>query len=260
MARIKLFSNFVNENYGDPTFMKLGDRGPAVQALQSALDALGFPLPKYGIDSKFGPETFGVSQATINAVAQLTNLAEIVNDPDVTKFHPDGLTKTQYNILNIIGHNPAMIQQIRSHLGKQTSAPTSGQTHGNEKAAYDFFISRGYTPAGAAAVTANLKTESGYKTTAVGDGGKARSLAQWHPDRFKDLSNKGFNLMDFDSALAAIDYELQHNYPRTYAKIKGAQDPAKAAADFDREYERSAGLSTQTRMRDAQTIFQKYNA
>src|SRR5947209_2143804 len=33
------------------------DQGPAVEQVQQALVDLGFPLPRYGVDGKFGPET-----------------------------------------------------------------------------------------------------------------------------------------------------------------------------------------------------------
>lgn len=249
--------------------MKLGQQGPAVNTLQTSLENLGFNLPKYGLDSKFGSETFEVAQKTINAIASITNLAEIVNDPDVDKFNPDGLTKVQYNILTIVGQNQQMITQIKAHLNTQAHGDNPNATNknpsidtsgGNEKAAYDFFVSQGYSPAGAAGIVANLKTESGYKTTAVGDNGQARSLAQWHPDRYNALVKQGFDLNNFGSALAAIDHEMQSDYPGIYQKMKAATDPAQAAALFDRGFERSSGETTQTRMRDAQTILQKYQS
>ena len=37
--------------------LKIGDKGPQVMHLQSALKALGSGLPKYGVDGIFGPET-----------------------------------------------------------------------------------------------------------------------------------------------------------------------------------------------------------
>lgn len=251
-----------------PTFMRLGTKGPLVKVLQTALEALGFPLVQYGIDSKFGTETFGASQDTINTLASITNLAQIVNDPNVTQFNSDGLTKTQYNIIVIIGQNPQMIAQLKPELdaqkvnthNRERTPDATRSTNGTEKAVYDFFLSKGYTPAGASGVAANIKTESSYSTKAVGDGGKARSLAQWHPDRYQDLTNKGFNLMDFNDSLAAIDYELKNNYPKTYAKIKNATSPEQAAQIMDKEYERSAGTTTGKRMRDAIQIFKTYNA
>ena len=37
--------------------LNIGDKGPQVMHLQSALKALGIGLPKYGVDGIFGPET-----------------------------------------------------------------------------------------------------------------------------------------------------------------------------------------------------------
>lgn len=37
--------------------LRKGDKGPQVMHLQSALRALDIPLPKYGVDGIFGPET-----------------------------------------------------------------------------------------------------------------------------------------------------------------------------------------------------------
>jgi len=37
--------------------LNIGDKGPQVMQLQSALKALGIGLPKYGVDGIFGPET-----------------------------------------------------------------------------------------------------------------------------------------------------------------------------------------------------------
>jgi len=37
--------------------LNIGDKGPQVMHLQSALKAIGIALPKYGVDGIFGPET-----------------------------------------------------------------------------------------------------------------------------------------------------------------------------------------------------------
>lgn len=231
--------------------------------LQTSLEKLGFHLPVFGIDSKFGPETFGASQRTITSISRITNLSEIVNDPSITEFNQDGLTKTQYNIIIIVGQNQQMIDQIRAKLGPEPQSKTEVNTapqvgSAGEKSAYDFFVSKGYTPIAASGIAANLKTESSFKVTAVGDGGKARSLAQWHPDRYTALTKQGFNLMDFGSALAAIDYELKHDYPNVYNMMQKASSPEEAAKIFDEKFERSAGLTTNTRMKDAARIYSQY--
>ncbi|NJN20885.1 MAG: peptidoglycan-binding protein [Leptolyngbya sp. RL_3_1] len=43
--------------YDDQQLVKVGASGSAVEKLQQALMDAGFPLPQYGVDGKFGPET-----------------------------------------------------------------------------------------------------------------------------------------------------------------------------------------------------------
>src|SRR5260364_215450 len=49
--------------------------------------------------------------------------------------------------------------------------------------AVSFFEQKGWTHKQAAGIVANLKIESGLNPNAVGDGGKAYGIAQWHPPR-----------------------------------------------------------------------------
>lgn len=51
--------------------LKIGDKGPQVMHLQSALKALGIGLPKYGVDGIFGPET----QAAVKQAQQKLGLS-----------------------------------------------------------------------------------------------------------------------------------------------------------------------------------------
>lgn len=50
--------------------LQAGNTGPQVMQLQSALKALGLPLPKYGVDGVFGPET----EAAVRAAQQRLGL------------------------------------------------------------------------------------------------------------------------------------------------------------------------------------------
>ena len=51
--------------------LKIGDKGHHVMLLQSALVAYGIPLPKYGVDGIYGPET----QAAVKQAQQKLGLA-----------------------------------------------------------------------------------------------------------------------------------------------------------------------------------------
>lgn len=264
MRRVKNFAQFINEAQGAPVYLKLWSRGPVVQALQDAITKLGFKLPKYGVDSIFGPETLKASQDTINAIAQLTNLSDIVSDDNVTAFSPEGLSQTQYNVVKLTGDQPQLVAALRPKIdaiiASQPAPAAVTQNHAGDnvpeagdkaKNAYNFFVSKGYPAHVAAGIVANLKHESNFNVNAVGDGGQAKSLAQWHPDRQAYLQKQGFNLSDFGSALAAIDWELKNSETGAYNKLMRAQTAEEAAQIFDKFYERSSGSTTMSRMRTA---------
>jgi len=56
--------------YDDETLLKIGASGPAVAKVQQALVDAGFPLPKFGVDGKFGSET----KAAVKAFQEASGL------------------------------------------------------------------------------------------------------------------------------------------------------------------------------------------
>lgn len=67
-----------------------------------------------------------------------------------------------------------------------TSAPMPS-TQVSQKNAMDFWIGQGYSKEQAAALAATELSESGGNPAAVGDGGQARGIFQWHPDRVAEI-------------------------------------------------------------------------
>lgn len=130
--------------------------------------------------------------------------------------------------------------------------PGVGET-GSAKQAMQFFTSKGWTPAQAAGIVGNLQAESGanLKTNAVGDGGKAYGIAQWHPDRqanFKKAFGKDIRQAGFNDQLAFVQWELEHTELAAAEKLRQARTPQEAAAIFDRYYERSSGAHIKNRV------------
>lgn len=71
---------------------------------------------------------------------------------------------------------------------------------------------KGWSRIAAMGIAANLFGESGLRTDAVGDSGKAIGIAQWHPNRQKDIESKfGKSLreMNLYEQLDAVDWELK---------------------------------------------------
>jgi hypothetical protein len=127
--------------------------------------------------------------------------------------------------------------------GPAESAPTAPAGPGpelsaTEDPAYRYFKNRhGLSDAGAFALSRNLTQESGHRPEAVGDGGKAQGLAQWHPDRWAKLEKWAVeNGLDPKSKQAQMDYIVEEakNYPG-FESLKG-NDPA-ALREFIKNYE-----------------------
>lgn len=116
------------------------------------------------------------------------------------------------------------------------------QTIEDKKAiAYNKFTQAGYAPHHAAAIIGNLEHESGLNTGAVGDQGKAKGIAQWHPDRWRTLEQfaKGGNPYDFSTQVDFIIHELDNNEKRAKAKLMETKSLPEAVQSFNYFYERS---------------------
>ena len=104
----------------------------------------------------------------------------------------------------------------------------------NEKAkqAYEYYLSKGLSKNAAAGIVGNLMQESGMNPNASGDGGKAFGLAQWHPDRRKNMKDTSF--------YGQLDYVLneQGESKRMLEAVNNASSPEEAAYLFGKIYER----------------------
>lgn len=217
----------------------------AVKAMQKSLEELGYDTGPTGQDGKFGPYTAAALAAfkkdynvegdgqTFDAVAQAT------------------LSKVQTGAI-------ARVKEPTSPTGlafKGDATGGVGET-GSAKEAVSFFVSKGWTPQQAAGIVGNLQAESGanLRTDAVGDGGKAYGIAQWHPDRqakFARAFGKDIRQAGFKEQLAFIQWELDNSESKAASKLKGATTAEQAAWLFDEYYERSSGAHRQKRINNA---------
>lgn len=92
----------------------------------------------------------------------------------------------------------------------------------------------------ASGIVGNLMHESGLRTGAVGDSGKAISLAQWHPDRQAEAKKLGYDLTNPNDAIDFVLYELNSNPRNGKKELMSANTPAEAARIFAEHFERPA--------------------
>lgn len=127
-------------------------------------------------------------------------------------------------------HSERVASIRRSSSDDQTGriAPKGGPIGdpGSINQSMKFFMDKGWTREQAAGITANLMKESNMRPDAVGDGGKAYGIAQWHPDRQRDFERwAGKSIKDATVAeqMAFVHYEM------TEGKEKAAGDRLRAA-------------------------------
>lgn len=109
------------------------------------------------------------------------------------------------------------------------------------KQAHEYYLSKGIPEHVSAGILGNLIQESGLNPNAVGDGGKAKGIAQWHPDRYKGLVNfsrqQGRNPNSLETQL---DYVLQEpgESERVLKRMFNTNSASEAAHIFSNIYER----------------------
>ena len=128
---------------------------------------------------------------------------------------------------------------------------------GQPEEAQAFFESKGWTKEQAAGIVGNLVVESGLRTDAVGDGGRAYGIAQWHSDRqqnFRNYAGKDIRQSTFQEQLEFVNWELNNTEKAAGNRLRGAVSAEDAAAIVDEHYERSAGIHRQERIANSSAI------
>jgi hypothetical protein len=148
----------------------------------------------------------------------------------------------------------------RAFGGGDAVADTSGgrmRGGGNAKGAresYDFWISKGLSPAQAAGLVGMEQGESNFEARARGDGGVAHGAFQHHPDRrAKILRATGIDISSstHQQQLEAAWWEMNNSPPekRALAAIRRTKTPGEAAAAGVYLFERPADKAGQSVLR-----------
>lgn len=128
-----------------------------------------------------------------------------------------------------------------------------GGSSGDENEMISWFMGNGWSRAQAVGIVSNLKAESSLDPTAVGDGGKAYGLAQWHPDRqrnFQRWAGKSIRESTLEEQMAFVNYEMRFGQEKAAGRaLMGARTAEEAAAIVSRRYERPANGELQAQRR-----------
>ena len=148
------------------------------------------------------------------------------------------------------------------------SQPSAGGATGKEKRAavhkgwaktqvqiIDQLIGLGWTKEQAIGITANIERESTGDPEAIGDGGNAYGIAQWHPDRqanFEKWSGKSIKGSTLAEQVAFINYEMRKGTEQGAGKkLAQTKTASEAAATVSRFYERPGDVAGEMSFRGA---------
>lgn len=149
--------------------------------------------------------------------------------------------------MNWLVDHPLLPRKPGESIGAQidrSSGYTAMQSGGDAKArqAYDYFTSQGWTHAQAAAIAGNLRGESGFDPTQVGDSGQAVGIEQWHPDRVAAIkAGTGIDVRTaaYADQLKAVQWELTHTEKVAGDDLKTKSDYSTATWALVHGYSRS---------------------
>lgn len=102
------------------------------------------------------------------------------------------------------------------------------QANSAEQIVRDFYLSQGFTPAATAYLMGTIRQESGFRPNAIGDGGLAHGIFQWHPNRRWDMPNDLLGQLHFSVK------EMDRDTPGTVQTLKNSNDPNVVASTIKR--------------------------
>lgn len=133
-----------------------------------------------------------------------------------------------------------------------------GEGGSPQSRAMSYFLSKGWSREAASGIVSNLYRESKLDPNALGDGGRASGVAQWHPDRqaaFRAFSGKDLRGSSLEEQLAFVQHELTKGEDfqarRAGQLLGGVGSAGEAGAIFSRLYERPADSSGEQAKRAA---------
>lgn len=136
-------------------------------------------------------------------------------------------------------------QPTEAERRAMSGEPTGGSPqHPVEQEVIGTLQAMGWSRAQAVGLAANFRAESNFRPDAVGDGGRAYGIGQWHPDRqaaFRQQFGKDIRGSSLQEQLAFADFELRRGAERAAgAKLMRETTAAGAADVVSRYYERPA--------------------
>ena len=196
------FSEFkIMENVSFSLDKITGNRGPQVADLQKALVALGFPLPRFGVDGIRGPET----AKAIRDFQQSASLQSTGNPDDNTISALNAAIKSNPDLAKKLTKSTDADVKPGGRSGKDIDVSAIQDPDFNKK------LEKIASQLGVRSsdLIAVMKQESGVKPTAVNKQSGATGLIQFMPKTAAALGTTTADLLKM-SAVEQLDYVYKY--------------------------------------------------
>ncbi|RVT95254.1 hypothetical protein EOD42_16860 [Rhodovarius crocodyli] len=199
-------------------------------------------------------------------IVRVLRFLRLIPDPDLT---PEEQAAEEARLpRGITGQLPGAAGTT-APAGARPEPPRPGATTDRQRQAYDYFISRGWTPAQAAGIVGHLTGESGadLDTNAfnpAGGGRGAMGIGQWRGQRIAEFERQYGRTPQgapLEMQLAFVDWELRNTERAQGDALRATTDPREAADLIFRRYGRP-GAEDRTgprRQSNALGIYQQFN-
>jgi murein DD-endopeptidase MepM/ murein hydrolase activator NlpD len=227
-----------------------GSTGRHVRVLQRRLIELGYEIN----DRELSNQKFGDSTAAAIVAFKMKhglNADAVLDKQTINKLKTAAPEKIIMDT-----------DKISADIAKQKSRLSKGEIIDAMKV-IKFLIDKGLSAAGAAGIAGNMKIESNFKTSVLGDNGTSIGLCQWHMDRkdklFSWTEENGYDPLSTKGQLEYLWWELTTLFSRLTSDLKIIEDPKAAAYQFAKDFEVPAQIS-ENRMEYAQQYFDAYTS
>lgn len=150
----------------------------------------------------------------------------------------------------------ALSTGLHAGLGVATGIANSGGQPGSVSDSYamKYFMDRGFGRNQAAGLASNIHSESGGRVNAVGDGGAAYGILQFHKDRqdnFKKFTGHDIRNSTADEQLSFMVHELMSTERGAGNALRGATSASQAGEIASRAYVRPGDVLGEAQRRGA---------
>ena len=152
------------------------------------------------------------------------------------------LSNIKLSVINYTSSLSAIFGNSSNNIDSMSSVITNKLDSGPRNVV-EYMLKKGLNAAAGVGIAANIKHESNFRTSAVGDNGTSFGICQWHlgrGDRMKKMAGPNWQ-NNFTGQLDYLYYELCNSYKgvlQSLQSVPNNEDGAKKAADvFVRKFE-----------------------